>query len=1255
MQGNRRRTIGLLTNQLEGEYHSMLWRTVNSTLTVLDANLIVYSGKCLRSNFYFEAQENVLYDMVDLDMLDGVLLSSGSLGNYTTREEYAAFARKYAAKPVVSISMPIEGIPAICVENKNGMKSVVSHLIESHGHKRIAFIGGIEYNPDAIARFEAYKEALAEHDIPCEPDLVFQGDFSIISGERAARLLFERHGTSVHAVVASNDGMALGAIHALKERGVRIPEDVAIIGFDDIIDAKFSYPPLTSVHQPVSQIAQKGVEMLFDLMDGKDVPEIVYYPAIPVIRQSCGCLPISQQDNRWTSRSSFVDGEADSITARMKTEYANKILQFMKVPDFLKTKYTDIISALLERLANDIDSPDSQRTFLDVLNREMIRTVIEDDEEVSWQDSLYIMRNIVVSSLSSPEKRASAEEIMLQAQIIAGKIYERKEGLLKHSRSQQDISLRNYFTTVSILTEMDNLFPIVVDSIQHFEIQRCYLSFFEQPEEPRRRDAPWNIPEQSRLRVFVHGDLYDIHDESGPLFRSSHLVPADYHPAGERFSWTVRILYSGEEKYGFIIFDLKNADENVLVTLHDIYRSGLEATMFSKKRRIMEDALKARSAQLEESNKKLEALDDLKNDFIANITHDFRSTLTIILNNADLGITGEEEDKSVTMRRFTSIYNSSLKLKTTIDRLLELAKMDVQGIRLAVRKIDMKNFLETITDFYKSTVVHTHIRIVDILPAGEMDEIYTDPEKLEEVINNVLSNALKFVSPDNGEIRIECRNLGASVVVSIADNGVGIPKDRLDDIFGRFVQVGRNRNSRYTGSGIGLAFAKQLMGYLKGRIWAESEGEGKGAQFFIELPKGKAAFDEKDFAREDAFVPYASTDKQTLSRLLQMELNEKESQDGFSVIFKTLNNDEEYDHKKAIILIVEDNPQIRYIEREYLERAGYVNFILAADGKSGIHAAYFYRPDIVICDYNMPNIKGDEFHDELANNPDFAPIPFIFLTAVANKEIMIERRKKGAIAVLPKPLDEADFLLTVEVNLKRYMNYRQTLKQAIVDELTGLKNRQTILRILRERLALRRYRDLSLIFFDIDHFKQFNDTYGHQAGDRVLTDVGNAVATTIRNYDIAGRYGGEEFLVILPETSIQEAVVVAEKLKERIGSIPMRMGGKKVFITASFGISSLVGNSESLRKELCISDIKDIYEVSDSKGTDWKRINEQKLSISELLISMADKAMYEAKRTRCADCGFDSENELLFVNGACPECGGTSITAGRNRVVQWRD
>ncbi len=647
------------------------------------------------------------------------------------------------------------------------------------------------------------------------------------------------------------------------------------------------------------------------------------------------------------------------------------------------------------------------------------------------------------------------------------------------------------------------------------------------------------------------------------------------------------------------------------------------------------------------AEKQKEKLDSLKNDFIANITHDFRSPLTVILNISDLELKTDKYDKE----SFKSIYNAGIRLKNSIDRLLEIAKMDALGIKLNIQKVNPILFLQRVIAFYSSSVLGSGIKIVQKFKDKKISNFYTDIEKLEEIIDNIISNAIKFVDPNEGRITIDLLNKKESIAIIIEDNGIGIPKEKLDIIFNRFEQAHEGRNSKYKGTGIGLAFARQLVGFLKGNIWAESEGEDKGSKFFVELKKGKNIFDEKEFLNEkeerEIRRKYYYSD---IKEIIQSEIDKKLKKNEIIKIFKELNKENEYDYKKGLILIVDDDRIISEIVMRYLMNDGYKNFILAPDGKLALDTVFEYIPDIIICDYNMPNMRGDIFHNELIDNPKYKEIPIIFLSAIADRNIMVERKEKGAGAYLKKPIDEEDLLLTVDFHIKKYFEYLKVSQLATIDELTGLNNRRAIISNLKHELSIRKYRDLSLIFFDIDHFKEINDTHGHQVGDKILINIGEIIKKSIRNYDIPGRYGGDEFIIILIDTNIEQASYVAEILRNKIEKNRFRNQEEDIYISASFGVTSLKDNAGYIEKTLKIDNLKNIYEIKNINEVDWNKIEEFKFQISEVLLKMADMSLYRAKQTSCKKCNFTSEKLSDFNYNICSKCKSSDLITGRNKV-----
>ncbi|MEJ2662528.1 MAG: diguanylate cyclase [Spirochaetia bacterium] len=415
-------------------------------------------------------------------------------------------------------------------------------------------------------------------------------------------------------------------------------------------------------------------------------------------------------------------------------------------------------------------------------------------------------------------------------------------------------------------------------------------------------------------------------------------------------------------------------------------------------------------------------------------------------------------------------------------------------------------------------------------------------------------------------------------MIAIGDNGVGIPHDKLSVIFDRFVQLHQGRDDIHGGTGIGLAYAKQLIGYLQGDIWAESAGMGKGAKFYIKLPLHKIAAEEKPAGGQQTDKVIQPSRK--IKKLLDITLQNKMKKNSLWLSCENLNTENEFDYN--------------------------------IPDKKGKHA-----PDIIICDYNIPDKKGNEIHDEIAVNPRFRHIPFIFLSAIADKKIIIERREKGASSYLKKPIDEQDLVLTVNLHLQKYYEYLKTLWLASMDELTGVFNRRQLLKRLTEELAVRKYRDMAVVFIDLDHLKEINDNYGHQCGDEILKETGSLFRATLREYDIPGRYGGDEFVIILPDTNIKQALHVAQMLQQQIAAGILQCSNSEIKSTLSIGISSLRDNKSYIKRKLGITSLKQVFEIKNPRKTDWKKIKVLKQKIADTLLEMADNALHKAKLIQC--------------------------------------
>jgi len=274
---------------------------------------------------------------------------------------------------------------------------------------------------------------------------------------------------------------------------------------------------------------------------------------------------------------------------------------------------------------------------------------------------------------------------------------------------------------------------------------------------------------------------------------------------------------------------------------------------------------------------------------------------------------------------------------------------------------------------------------------------------------------------------------------------------------------------------------------------------------------------------------------------------------------------------KANVLLVEDNKGQAAIIKEYLEKNGY-RVLSVEDGMSAFKTAKTGSVDIILLDRILPDIDGSDVCRWLKLDPTTRDIPIIMLTARSEMEDKVSGLEAGADDYLPKPFDETELNARIFVRL-RSKTHQDELKQknrqledmltrveslAIMDPLTGIYNRRRFETVFSSEFkrATRYKLPLSCMVIDIDHFKKVNDALGHQEGDTVLKELSQVVQSTIREVDTPARWGGEEFVVLSPNTTLENGLRAAERVRKAIANHDFTgMGGKKV--TVSIGVAAI--------------------------------------------------------------------------------------------------
>ncbi|MEN0050557.1 MAG: ATP-binding protein, partial [Bacteroidota bacterium] len=381
----------------------------------------------------------------------------------------------------------------------------------------------------------------------------------------------------------------------------------------------------------------------------------------------------------------------------------------------------------------------------------------------------------------------------------------------------------------------------------------------------------------------------------------------------------------------------------------------------------------------------IQKLNQLKSRFYTNITHEFRTPLTVIL-----GMNQEKDNPKAQ----TLIDRNGKKLLHLINQLLDLSKLDADGLPTNYQQIEIVSFTQYIGESFQSLADRKYIRLTIY---SEIEELHLDmdEEKYRQIISNLLSNAIKFTR-ESGKIILHLAEKEELLFVKITDNGVGIEPKELPHIFDRFYQIENTQSKQGEGTGIGLALVKELVQLLGGSIRAESKINA-GTTFHMQFPIRRTS------PRRLATYETIDTDNSAA--------------DGIDLLSAKGDTD------LPRLLIIEDNTDVVIYIQSLLSTQ--YDLILASNGEEGIYKAIEHTPDIIISDVMMPKKNGFEVVETLKQDIRTSHIPIILLTAKATQEDKVEGLKHGADAYLMKPFNKEELF----IRLKNLIAIRQQLQQ----------------------------------------------------------------------------------------------------------------------------------------------------------------------------------------------------------------------------------
>lgn len=583
-----------------------------------------------------------------------------------------------------------------------------------------------------------------------------------------------------------------------------------------------------------------------------------------------------------------------------------------------------------------------------------------------------------------------------------------------------------------------------------------------------------------------------------------------------------------------------------------------------KKRAEAEIARK--NEELQKLLDRVRQLDGAKSNFFANVSHELRTPLTLILGPTESLLATGTNLTELQRRDLEVVQRNALTLLRHVNSLLDLAKVDAGKMILNYVKMDLTRFIRTVAAHFDALAPQRLISYVVVTP--ERLEAEIDPEKFEDILLNVLSNAFKF-TPDGGRIRCTLElSRENSAVISIQDSGPGISPDLRSAIFERFQQAQSGRIAEESsGTGLGLSITKDFV-ELHGGTITVSDAVGGGALFQIEIPLRVAC---------DTYSNPIEVDSASIESAFSLAHKANESHcDYFEA------EEAERSPESPLVLVIEDNPDMRRFIIEVLRGENHV--VAAADGEQALAMAITEPPDLVVTDLMMPILSGDQLVAKMRELESLANVPVLVLSARADETLRIKLLAESVQDYVIKPFSAHELRARVR-NLVMMKRTRDALQKELATQSGDLSQ------LTQQLISNKRALQLSHDALQASE-QRWRAVYENSAAGIALADLSGQILAANPAFQSMLGYKEEELQRIsleeitpaddLEQTQSRIAHLVADRVQEyHVQRRYLRKDGSVLWANA--GVSLIPGTQNMAPMLLrIIDDITERKQVQDA-------------------------------------------------------------------------
>jgi DNA-binding LacI/PurR family transcriptional regulator/signal transduction histidine kinase len=828
---SERRHIAFLTNSIEYAFYTDILKGIRTELDGTGIALSVYVGGSLISSPLFAAGENIIYRLANDASVDGIIIL-GDLARETTPEAYSAFCESFDAIPRISIGYPLESGLNVRVDHATGIKALLRHLIDAHGYRRIACISGPEGNLEAEQKLAEYRAALEQRGL-YDPSLVAQGDYSYLSGRHAAAELVRRHGTRLDAIFALSDGMAVAAKEELRDTGYSIPQDIAIVAFNDTIDLLHHDPPMTTIDQNLIAQGRLAARALISRILGAPEPMDLSVKTRMIVRESCGCsfepgsLPAALDQDAGTF-------DLPGLFSRLYEKLTSET--WSAADASASAGHEGGIRRLIAPLRDNPSSRETGEIFSAAI-RELLAEDGNSEEDLEfWHKFLMLVQSEMHLHVGLHGRDFETVDHVIHEGIrmVSAALF-RVRAAQKQSYKALLLHIKYFSQFINASVDLNTLVSHILRQLPGFGIKRGIAALYASGIFTAESGA--ELPPESKIIAAFDPEGTRSLSPEESLIPTGNLRPQELFGPGCSATMIVMPLYFRKEHFGWMAMEYDPAVKPMIYsTLSGLISGALNVIFTLNNLRTMRSQIKQTS--------RLAELGELT----SGISHELRNPLNAIVNFAMLDGESLEELEALLPRLARngsgealgkardiigdlrssnrSIRNQGDSAVSIISSILKQARGD--GGR--VENFDLNQLLgEILVLVYHST----RSRYPNFSYRVNREFLKSMPPyrgnlaQLNRAFMNIITNAVDAMryraekEPDfEAELTVRTGTSRDRISIDVIDNGTGIPDDVRERVYEAFFTT--KPTSEGTGLGLKIAYEIIVEGH-GGELFCESE------------------------------------------------------------------------------------------------------------------------------------------------------------------------------------------------------------------------------------------------------------------------------------------------------------------------------------------------------------------------------------------------------------------------------------------------